>query len=158
MTQAAVENKEALKAEKNKKAEQDAADEKRLNEGRSGKGTRVTLGYTRGRSTTRIQYEAFDETMPDTLPLTVAEFVELTKTPDEKTLVSYLIDGYNSAQYTAASDPIADFVNPVWDDAVKTQFRTVVRNYANATGVSIEDAVNLIKPGIEAAQAKAKQA
>ena len=64
----------------------------------------------------------------------------------------YLIDGYNDAAYTAASDPVAEFVDATWAEDVQKQFRLVVRNYANATGVSIEDAVALIKPGIVKSQ------
>jgi len=154
MTQNAVMDKEQIKAAAKAKAENDAKAEKDLNANRTGKGTRVTIGYTRGKSTQRIQYEAFDESQPETLPTSLQEFMALTKTEDEKTLVSYLVDGYNSAMYTAASDPIAEFVNYAWPDEVQKQFRLVVRNYANATGASIEDAVNLIKPGIEASQKK----
>lgn len=153
MTQNAISDKEAIKAAAKAKEAADAADEKKLNEGRTGKGTRLTIGYTRGRSTQRIQYEAFDETQPATLPETLQEFLELSKTSanDEKTLLSFLIDGFNSNAYTQASDPIAEFVNPAWDTEVQKQFRLVVRNYAASTETSIEDAVALIKPGVEKA-------
>lgn len=125
------------------------------NKSRTGKGTRVRVGQTRGKNPQVISWEAFDDSQPDTLPATLSEFMEITKTQDEKLIVSYLIDGYNVAQYTAASDPIAEFVNPTWPDDVQKQFRLVVRNYSNATGVSLEDAVALIKPGIEKSQVKA---
>ncbi len=131
------------------------AEEKKLNEGRTGKGTRVFLGMTRGRNPQKVQYEGFDESQPDTLPSTLSEFMELTKTNDEKVIVGYLLDGFNSAAYTTASDPVAEFVDPSWSEEVQKQFRMVVRNYAGATGVSIEDAVALIKPGIVASQKKA---
>jgi hypothetical protein len=124
------------------------------NKKRTGKGTRVKVGATRGKNPQAISFENFDDSKPDTLPVTITEFHELIKA-DEPTMVSYLIEGYNQAQYTAASDPIAEFVNPAWSDDVQKQFRLVVRNYSNATGVSIEDAVALIKPGIEASQKKA---
>jgi len=124
------------------------------NKTRTGKGTRVRVGQTRGKNPQVITWEAFDDSQPDTLPKTLSEFMDITKTQDEKAIVTFLIDGYNDAQYTAASDPIAEFVNPTWNDDVQRQFRLVVRNYANATGVSIEDAVALIKPGIEASQGK----
>lgn len=140
--------KEALKARSADMAKR----EKALNEGRTGKGTRAFLGMTRGRNPQEIQYEAFDESLPDSLPKTLSEFMEVSKVNDEPTIVSYLIDGFNSAAYTAASDPVAEFVEASWDSDVQKQFRVVVRNYANATGVSIEDAVALIKPGIVAAQ------
>jgi hypothetical protein len=127
------------------------------NKSRTGKGTRVRVGATRGKNPQAISYEAFDESKAETLPLTLSEFMEVTKPfggDVEKTIVEWLIGGFNDAQYTAASDPIAEFVENYWPDDVQKQFRLVVRNYSNATGVSIEDAVKLIKPGIEAAQKK----
>lgn len=128
------------------------------NKARTGKGTRVRVGQTRGKNPKVITWEAFDDSQPATLPTTLSEFMDVSKVNDEKQIVAFLIDGYNDAQYTAASDPIAEFVNPTWTDEVQKQFRLVVRNYANATGVTIEDAVALIKPGIEASQAKAAKA
>ena len=125
------------------------------NKTRTGKGTRVRVGQTRGKNPQVITWEAFDDSQPETLPATLSEFMEISKTQDEKVIVSMLIDGFNAQQYTAASDPIAEFVNPAWNEDVQRQFRLVVRNYSNATGVSIEDAVALIKPGIEASQKKA---
>jgi hypothetical protein len=146
--------KETAKEDAKKRSEEMAAEEKKLNEGRTGKGLRVFLGLTRGRNPQKVQYEGFDESQPDTLPVTLDEFMILSKVQDEKTIVSFLIDGFNSAAYTAASDPVAEFVDLSWPEDVQKQFRLVVRNYSNATGVSIEDAVTLIKPGIVAAQAK----
>ena len=132
----------------------DAATEKAktANATRTGKGTRVRVGQTRGRNPQVISWEAFDESQPDTLPKTLSEFMEITKVSDETAIVQYLIDGYNDAAYTAASDPVAEFVDATWAEDVQKQFRLVVRNYANATGVSIEDAVALIKPGIVKSQ------
>jgi hypothetical protein len=124
------------------------------NKNRTGKGTRVRVGQTRGRNPQIISWEAFDESLPDTLPKTLSEFMDVAKVTDEAVIVSYLIDGSNSAAYTAASDPVAEFVDLTWSDEVQKQFRLVVRNYSNATGVSIEDAVALIKPGIVASQSK----
>ena len=128
------------------------------NKTRTGKGTRIRVGQTRGKNPQVISWEAFDDSKPDTLPASLSEFMEISKVSDEKEIVSMLIDGFNAQAYTAASDPIAEFVNAAWPDDVQKQFRLVVRNYSNATGASIEDAVALIKPGIEAAQAKAKTA
>ena len=135
---------------------QEAAIEKakEINSARTGKGTRVKVGSTRGRNPQVISFEAFDEAQKETLPTTLSEFMEITKVQDEPTIMEYLIDGFNSSNYTLASDPVAEFVDASWDDDVKKQFRLVVRNYSNATGVSIEDAVALIKPGIVAAQKK----
>lgn len=134
----------------------DAAEKKanETNAARTGKGTRVRVGQTRGRNPIVISYEAFDESKPETLPTTFSEFVEVSGVKDEKLIVEYLIDGFNAASYTASSDPVSEFVEPTWSDDIKKQFRVVVRNYANATGSSIEDAVALIKPGIVASQAK----
>lgn len=127
---------------------------KEVNDARTGKGTRVKVGQTRGRNPQVVSFENFDEGLIDSLPVTLAEFAEITKTPDESTLVKYAIAGYNDAMYVAASDPIAEFVNPAWDDDAKKAFRIVVRNYAQNANSTIEDAVAIIKPGIEAAQAK----
>lgn len=132
-------------------AESEAAAE---NAKRSGKGTRKRVGQTRGRNPQVISYEAFDESKPDTLPTSLSEFMDLTKTQDEKVIVSLLIDGFNSAAYTTASDPVAEFVEATWPEDVQKAFRTVVRQYAANANVSIEDAVALIKPGIVASQAK----
>lgn len=125
------------------------------NKARTGKGTRVRVGQTRGKNPKVITWEAFDDSKPETLPADLADFMEITKVKDEKSILAFLVDGYNDAQYTAASDPIAEYVNATWSDEVQRQFRLVVRNYSNATGVTIEDAVALIKPGIEASQVKA---
>ena len=150
----AVDDKEAEKARLKARSEAMEAEEKSLNEGRTGKGTRAMVGMTRGKNPQKVTYEAFDESQPDTCPKSLSEFMDIAKVSDETTIVSYLIDGFNSAQYTAASDPIAEFVNPVWDDKVKSGFRLVVRNFASNNGISIDDAVALIKPAYEASQKK----
>jgi hypothetical protein len=142
-----AEVREKLVEETQKKADEQ-------NKTRTGKGTRLRVGQTRGKNPQVITWEAFDESKLDTLPSNVEEFLTLTNTKDEKIYLSYLIGGYNDAMYTAASDPIAEFVNPAWPDEVQKTFRVVVRNYANGANVSIEDAVALIKPGIEKSQAK----
>lgn len=118
------------------------------------KGLLLRAGMTRGKNPQVISYEAFDLSQPETLPVSLEEFMALTETKDEKILVSYLIDGFNDSQYTQASDPIAEYVEASWPEDVQKQFRLVVRNYSNATKVSIEDAVALIKPGIVASQSK----
>lgn len=133
-------------------AAQSKADEQ--NKVRTGKGTRLRVGQTRGRSPQVITWEAFDRSLPDTLPVILSEFMEITKVSDEPLIVSYLLDGYNDAAYSIASDPTAEYVDASWSEEVQKQFRIVVRNYAQATGVSIEDAVALIKPGIAASQVK----
>lgn len=142
--------KEALKA----RSEAMAKKEKELNASRTGKGTRVAIGMTRGKGTQEVQWEAFDDSLPDTLPTSLSEFMDITKTTDEKVIVGYLIDGFNSANYLAASDPIAEFVEATWPEEVQKQFRLVVRNYSQSAGVSIEDAVALIKPGVVKSQTK----
>lgn len=131
-----------------------AAKEVKLNEGKTGKGLRVFLGMTRGRNPQEIQYENWDDTQPDTLPTTLSEFMDLRKVSDEKDIVRRLILGDNEILYKEASDPVSEYVDTSWPEDVQRQFRLVVRNYANATGVTIEDAVALIKPGIVASQAK----
>lgn len=128
--------------------------EKALNEGKTGKGLRSFLGMTRGRNPQEIQFEQWDESQPDTLPTTLSEFMELRKITDEPQIMKRLILGDNDVLYSEASDPVAEFVDATWPEDVQKQFRIVVRNYSNATKVSIEDAVALIKPGIVASQTK----
>lgn len=134
------------------KETQAKADEQ--NKTRTGKGTRLRVGQTRGKNPQVITFENFDESQPATLPESIAEFMELTGVKTEPAIVALLVDGFNSSAYVAASDPIAEYVNPAWGEDVQRQFRLVVRNYSNATGASIEEAVALIKPGIEKSQAK----
>lgn len=117
-----------------------------VNSTRSGIGTRVQVGKTRGKNPIVISYEQFDSSIPESIPKAIQEFVDFTKA-NETALLSYLIEGYNSAQYTAASDPLAEFVDPSWPDEVQTQFRVVARNYSRGANVPLEDAVALIKPG-----------
>lgn len=124
-------------------ATKEAAEE---NKNRSGVGTRMFAGQTRGKSSLVIKYEQFDDAQPETLPGSVQAFVDYTKAV-ESDLLKYLIAGYNSEAYTAASDPLAEYVDYSWPTEVQTQFRLVVRNYARGAGVSIDDAVELIKPG-----------
>ena len=137
---------------------------KEVNTSRTGKGTRVFVGQTRGRSTQVITWEAFDESLPDTLPKTLTEFMELSgidkmdSAVGEATLVNYSVKGFNENSYTVASDPIAEYVDLTWPEDIQSRFRMVVRNYASGANVSIEDAVSLIKPGIDAAAKAAKLA
>ncbi len=154
MTQNAVDEKEAKKeALKARSADMDTR-EKVLNISRSGKGKRVFLAMTRGKNPQEIQFESFDDSQPKTNPATLSEFMELCPELDEQGIVKRLLVGDYEIAYSEASDPVAEFVNPAWSAEVQVQFRSVVRNYAKATGVSIEDAVALIRPGIEASQAK----
>lgn len=130
-----------------KEVETRQAEADKVNESRSGVGLRVRVGQTRGKNPMVITWEAFDESKPETNPKTVQEFMEITQVKDEPTLVSFLISGYNDSQYTAASDPLAEYVEASWPADAQTQFRLVVRNYSRGAGVSLEDAVALIKPG-----------
>lgn len=129
------------------------------NKTRSGVGTRLFVGRTRGQNSQVISYEQFDKSQPDTLPSDLDTVMKLTGTSDdEKALVAMIIDGFNAQSYKAASDPIAQYLNPEWDDDVVKSFRLVVRNYSVNANVSIADAVTLIKPGFDAAHMKAKSA
>jgi hypothetical protein len=150
----AVDEKQAAKEAIKARAKDMEAREKALNEGRTGKGLRVMLGLTRGKNPQEVKYEAFDESQADTLPKTLAEFMELTGTKEESTILEFLVDGFNSAQYTNASDPVAEHIEASWPDDVKKAFKLAVKNYAAAVNVSIDDAVALIKPGIVASQKK----
>ena len=120
-----------------------------INATRTGVGTRIRVGQTRGKNPMVISWEAFDESKPETLPTTIQQFMDITKVADEPSLVSFLVGGLNDANYTAASDPLAEFVDLTWPQEAQTQFRLVVRNYSRGAQVSLEDAVNLIKPGFE---------
>lgn len=117
------------------------------NAARSGIGTRLRVGQTRGKNPVIIEWEAYDRSKPDTLPTTIQAFMDNTNVKDEPSLVSFLIDGFNDSNYEAASDPLAEFVDLTWPQDAQTQFRLVVRNYSRGASVSLEDAVQLIKPG-----------
>lgn len=140
----------ALLEETQKKADE-------TNKTRTGKGTRIRVGQTRGKNPQVISWEAFDDAQPDTLPATLAEFMEISGVKEEPSIVGMLIDGYNNQAYSSASDPIKEFVNPAWDEETVSRFRIVVRNYAANAEVSLEDAVALIKPGVEKAFASRKK-
>lgn len=134
---------------KRRKAELEAKEREieAINKTRSGVGTRLQAGMTRGKGTMVITWEAFDNSVPDTLPSTIQQFMDTTAVKDEPSLVNFLIVGFNDANYTAASDPLAEYVDPTWPPDAQTQFRLVVRNYSRGASVSLEDAVSLIKPG-----------
>ena len=118
-----------------------------VNATRTGVGTRTRVGQTRGKNPMVISWEAFDESKPETLPTSIQQFMDVTNVKDEPSMVSFLIGGLNDANYTAASDPLAEYVDLAWPQEVQTQFRLVVRNYSRGASVSLEDAVALIKPG-----------
>jgi hypothetical protein len=115
---------------------------------RTGQGTRLLVGTTRGRSTVPFTYEAFDKSIPETMPKSVEEFMTLTTT-DDAPLLNYLIEGYNAVSEANASDPVNEFVDASWPEDVQKRFKIVIRNYSNDANVSIEDAVSLLKPGIQ---------
>lgn len=152
----AKEKAEAIKA---RNAEMEAR-EKKLNESRTGKGTRVFLGMTRGRGPQEIQYENWDDSQPDTLPTTLNELADIHKSRKqegdtaEKELVRRWILGDNEVLYSEASDPVNAFVEASWPDEYQKQFKLVVKNYAAALKLSIEDAANLIKPQFVAGLSK----
>ena len=143
--------KEAAKKAREARTEAMEAEEIRLNTGRTGKGTRLMVTLTRGRNPVQVVYEGFDESKPETLPTTVSEFMDFTKLDSDALLLPVLIPGYNSLQAQLASDPIAEHVAAYWPDDVQARFRITVRNYSKDCNVSIEDAIALIRPGIDAA-------
>lgn len=128
--------------------------EKELNAAITGKGLRKFLGMTRGRNPQEIQYAGWDLSLVDSLPVTISEFAELRKdaVSDEAGLVRRLLLGDNELLYTEASDPVSEYVDLTWPEDIQKMFRQVVRNYSSAAGISIEDAVALVKPGIAASQ------
>ncbi len=147
----------AEKAEKEAKdkARQDAFDayakpflEKNAALGTS-KGLRFFASSTRGKGSMFINYQGFDTDKPETLPADLKEFAQITGVQDQGELLSLLIEGFNSQNYTTASDPIAEYVNDSWDKDTKAQFRLVVRNLSKAAGLPLEQVVSMVKPGIE---------
>lgn len=120
-----------------------------INATRTGVGTRVQVGQTRGKNPIVITWEAFDESQPATLPTEIDQFMEVTGVKKQSDLVSFLIVGLNESNYTAASDPLREYVDLSWPPEAQTQFRLVVRNYARGANVPLEDAVALIRPGFE---------
>lgn len=144
-----------------KQKEVDAVNETRKVEGKYPKGTLLRMGQTRGKNPQIVTWEAFDESHPETLPKDLSEFMDLTDEYGgkvETNILSWVIDGFNSSQYTSASDPIAEYVDASWPEDIQKNFRLAVRSYSNSTGTSIEDSVNLIRPGIEKAVAAKKAA
>jgi hypothetical protein len=136
------EQKEVNESEK-EKAIKAAAE---INAKTDGIGPRLKVGMTKGKNPVVITYKFLDESKPETLPKSVVNFTE-TITDDDKTLLDYLIRGYNDAMAEAASDPLAEYVSSVWSPEVQLTFRTAVRNYAKGLGLELEDAVAIIRPG-----------
>ena len=87
-----------------------------VNAKREGKGLRLAVASTRGKNPTPVTYESFDDSKPETLPETVAEFMQFSSVEDEATLVNFLITGYNDNSFRLASDPVAEFVEASWPD------------------------------------------
>lgn len=125
----------------------------------------VAKGKTRGKNPREIEYQKFDLEKVDSLPKTLAEFMEVTKTLNndkpysQDDLLGFVIDGFNAAQYSAASDEIGEFIPDSWDKETQAQFRLAVRNTSKMAGLDIETVVNMLKPAVEKGlEAKAKAA
>lgn len=110
-------------------------------------------GKTRGKNPRDITFKVLSA-----IPTSIKQFAEVTNTQTEPEICEYLFEGFNSLQYAAASDEIGEFINDAWDKDTQNQFRLAVRNYSKMTGFSIEDAVNLIKPGLDKAWAAKQEA
>jgi hypothetical protein len=123
------------------------ADAKNKELGKS-KGKRHRVGQTRGKNPKVITWLAWDTEQPETLPATQEDFMILSGIESEPLIVSYLIDGENAAAYSAASDVLAEYCEPNWSDATSKTFKSIINGYVQQTGVSVEDAVALMKPGI----------
>lgn len=119
------------------------------NKTRTGIGTRIAVGKTRGKGTTVFSYEHFDDSLPDTLPKTFADANAALQAigfgVTEPDLVELLILGANEKLYKAASDELAQYINPVWEKAVQNQFRLVVRNYAKGTGEPLDEVAEMMR-------------
>jgi hypothetical protein len=144
-TPAAVEVQ--AKSTREQELEQKQKDADAKNKALTGVGMRYRVGQTRGKNPLVIEWLAFDESLPETLPTTMKQFMEITGKSEEGTLVDFLIRGINAANYEASSDPLAEYVEATWPEDAQTQFRLVVRNYARGAQVSLDSAVELIKPG-----------
>lgn len=141
--------KEAAKEARAARAKEIEAEEVKLNAGKTGKGLRFFIGLSKGKNPQKVQYEGFDESQPDTLPVNMDEFMTLTGVDSEPVIMSYVIDGYNSAQLATAADPSNEFVDASWPLDVQKQFKAAVKNAAAASGVSIEDMATILKPSID---------
>jgi hypothetical protein len=108
-------------------------------------------GKTRGRNPREIEYQGFDLEKPDTLPKSLEEFMNVSGVKEDKEILDYLIDGFNAAKYSEASDEIGEFINDAWDKDTQSQFRLAVRNFSKIAGKTIEESVDLLKPSIDAA-------
>ena len=103
-------------------------------------------GKTRGKNPRDISYKVLNQ-----VPVSLEEFADVTGVKDEKDFLEYLYEGYNGAQYSAASDEIGEFIPEHWDANTKAQFRLAVRNTSKLTGLDIEQTVNMLLPAIEKA-------
>jgi hypothetical protein len=120
-----------------------------LNAAISGKGLRYVTANTRGKGSIQIKYQAFDSDFAGSLPETVAEFMQLSGVEDEAALVGFLITGFNDAAYKAASDPVAEFVNPAWPSEIAESFKASVKQLVKA-GLDLQAVVAMVKPAIDA--------
>ncbi len=156
--------KEAEKEAKKKAVAEAEAAAKEDNDTRTGVGTRAAVSQARGRSNAIISHEAWDLSLPETLPKTLAEFFtyrsvdKMGQDEGESFIVSRLLRGDNEILLEVASDPIAAFVDSSWSPEMQTRFKTSVRNIAKDANLSIEDAVSLIKPAIDAASKASRSA
>lgn len=123
-------------------------------------GTRVVKltqaeGSTRGKNPRKITYLKFDLEKPEFLPQSLKEFLEATaennggKPYTEKEMLDFVVDGFNLASYSAASDEIGEFIPDSWDKETAAQFRLAVRNTSKLAGFSIEDTVKMLLPAVE---------
>lgn len=120
----------------------------KVNATREGVGVRLAAGSTRGKGSVVISWEEFPLDKPELLPKSLKEFIDITKVSQE-TLLVYALEGFNTIAQRTASDPIAEFINPTWDDETQTQFRISVRSTSKNTGMSIEEVANMLKPLVE---------
>lgn len=128
-------------------AAQKAADE--TNSKRTGKGTRLSVSSTRGRQSTPVTYESFNEDVAGSLPESIQEFMELSGVDDEAQIVSFLVTGYNDFSFRKASDPVQEYINPVWPSEVAKSFADSVKTLVKNGVMELEAAVALIKPQVD---------
>lgn len=114
----------------------------------TGVGERWKVGSTKGKNPTVVIYKFLDRSMPETLPKTFEQFMEVI-TDKQDDILDYLIRGRNEFNQEMAQDPLGEYVSDVWSPEVQLTFRTAVRNYARGLEMDIEDAVKIIRPGFE---------
>jgi len=104
----------------------------------------------KGNKGTKVQFEGIDETAPrPDNPLEVA--MNLVK-GEAQEFWERFVHGFNELAYEAVADPIAEFINPAWDDDKKKNFRLSVNAMAKVLGKDKDEVAKAIAEQINAAE------